>query len=442
MKKIFFVFIIVVVFNSIFFPFSLWSRYVKDVFIISVDTLRRDFVGIYNDKVVYTPNIDKLLRNSLFFSNARTVEPLTAPSFASLFTGVYPHEHGVTRNGIRFSEQIDSLPKVLSKVGYTTVAVISNWVLNSRISGFDKHFDFYLEPFSTNRWIVGFKESSAEIITNRSIQFLKNRQELEPIFMWIHYSDPHAPYRYKGYLPALKKFAFPRDARGRYASEVAFTDFYIGKLLEFLRNGRKNSCTVFVVDHGENLGEHNYWGHGRHLWEESLRIPMGINCQGVVDSSVIDHFALILDIPNTLLGILGAKGKVLGHGINWWEVVSYKGGRNPRKVTLYQAHKGAVQRKSKSTIRRARIKGLLELGIIDSEGTKIVYRIKDKKIRVVNLNKEKESNIYKRLDDMKDRIYPYLREVIRDLAAFDESSPPPLLDEENYRVLETLGYVD
>ena len=179
----------------IFLTLSLWGGTPENIVLITVDTLRADHLSAYGYHRETSPNLDRLLRQSALFEQARTVEPLTAPSLASMLTSIYPHQHGATRNGMPIYSGLPSLTKEFQKQGYQTAAFVGNWTLRDGISGLGEHFQTYREVFTRKRWLGLFlSESTAEDLSDAALKWLE--QPTRPFFLWVHYADPHAPYRY------------------------------------------------------------------------------------------------------------------------------------------------------------------------------------------------------------------------------------------------------
>ena len=109
----------------------------------------------------------------------------------------------------------------------------------------------------------------------------------------MHYVEPHAPYRlqedFAGRLGIhVGKSEVPRQ--DRYDTEIAFTDQQVGRLLATVERDpwlAANTLIVFAADHGESLGEHSYWGHGRNLYEPTLRIPLGFVWPGRIKPGTV-----------------------------------------------------------------------------------------------------------------------------------------------------------
>ena len=170
------------------------------VVLITIDTLRTDRLSCYGYERPTSPNIDRLLDHGLKFTRARTVEPLTNPALCSMITGVSPHVHAASRNGLRMREGLDSLPKILARAGWRTAAFVGNWTLKDNVSRLGEHFDHYGEVFTRRRWFgLINSEATAEDVTDEAINWaddwLAHHQE-QPFLLWVHYVEPHAPYRF------------------------------------------------------------------------------------------------------------------------------------------------------------------------------------------------------------------------------------------------------
>ena len=320
-----------------------------NVLMLSIDTLRADRVSAYGYERNTTPNMDRWIQGGIQFDTARTVEPLTSPALCSMLTSRHPHQHGSTRNGLRMRPGLDSLPRVLHAAGYRTTAFVGNWTLRDKLSGLGEHFEDYQEVLTRKRWFgLVRSEADASDITERTIGVLESHVETDqqrPFFVWSHYVEPHAPYKlHKRFLPQLGIAAGDkiRDP-DRYDTEVAFVDESIGQVLASLsRLGlEENTIVVLVSDHGESFGEHGYWGHGRNLFEQGLRIPMSITWPGHIRPIRIDAPALNLDLAPTLLGLLNLNAPPVFRGFDWTPVLDGAVADTDR-ITRYEAHRGAV----------------------------------------------------------------------------------------------------
>ena len=418
-----------------------------NVLIVTVDTLRTDRLGGYGYERNTSPNLDKLMREGVRFTQARTIEPLTGPALCSMLTSRYPHEHGASRNGLRLRSGMASLPKVLQAHGYRTSAFVGNWTLRDKLSGLAEHFEFYEEILSRRRWFgLSRGEATAEDLNDAFAEWLADhtsRHADRPFMAWVHYVEPHAPYRnnrdFHGQLGF--KRGTKLGAKGRYDTEVAAVDAAIGELLEIA--GKKidldDTLIVFASDHGESLGEHGYWGHGRHLYEPTLSIPMAIRWPGHVRRSTVDAPALLIDLAPTILGLIERGVGVPFAGFDWSTV--FDGAEPPEdRVTRYQAHRGAVLTKHDSEL--ARKAGLLEVGMIDGN-RKEIFRLEKNRRWVFDLNADpKELQSLSKIHEYPtEGLLAWMRSVFDGLDEFDHTIPAPL-DEESAEALRSLGYLD
>lgn len=165
-------------------------------------------------------------------------------------------------------------------------------------------------------------EQFADKATNKAINWLHKNKE-KNFFLWIHYFDPHFPYYEHSDLHNL---SFKLKKKGekkrlnktkyiiyRYDREIAFADFYIGRLFDVIKKWNLESDTIiiFTADHGESLGEHDYTGHGKYLCEPSLYIPLIIkHPEKILEGKTIKREVSLLDIMPTILDFLDIPTKI------------------------------------------------------------------------------------------------------------------------------------
>ncbi|HNR36009.1 MAG TPA: sulfatase [Candidatus Hydrogenedentes bacterium] len=277
-----------------------------NVVLLSVDTLRADYLGCYGYPHPSSPVLDAFATEGLLFEDCVCEVPLTLPSFGCMFSGLYPRTTGTTKNGLRMPETKPLITEVFKKAGYQTFCVQSNWPLKGRLSGLDRGFDVYNDEFEQKRWGFMLGERNAEQVTAAGLEILGQRDPAKPFFLWIHYSDPHAPYEMHKKFNVLGQSPGslePRErVRAKYASEVAFTDYHIGRFLAALPG--ENTFVMFVADHGESLFEHNYLGHGRRIFQTNLHVPFILRGPGIAPGRSKSPVC-VLDVAPTLLGMGG-----------------------------------------------------------------------------------------------------------------------------------------
>ena len=323
------------------------SKY--NVILISIETLRSDHLGRYGYNRNTSPNIDQLAKEAIFFENAYTPWPKTTPSFAALFTGLYPFKTGIERIAPQqyLNDRLILLTEILNEHGFTTEGLNANMVLKD--SNFNQGFDR-----------LQHKNLQAHELTKIAIKTLKQLKENRFLY-WVHYKDPHAPYKplkkynrifindhlykqkVKNVPPDKKKlkllkgipvegidaydesriWSITRLSVGRgikkkvlkntiaqYDAEIKFTDHHIGILLREIKAMGlfKNSIIVLWGDHGESLGDHDYYfSHGRFPYNTCLKIPLMIYHPKIKPISVKTVVSLI-DLFPTLLDLLGIQG--------------------------------------------------------------------------------------------------------------------------------------
>ena len=402
------------------------------IVLITVDTLRPDHLSRYGYARATSPAIDRLLASSIEFTDARTVEPLTSPALGSMLVSLPPHVHGATRNGIPMSPVAESLPLELRRHGYRTGAFVSNWVLAEKACGFATHFDRYEERFDRKRWFgFALDEGSAGNVADAALRWI-DEDPARPFFAWLHFSEPHAPYRLHARF--ADRLGIPRllpKARDRYDTEIAAVDDAVDDLLsELARRGLLDGRIIvaFASDHGEAFGEHGEKGHGRHLWDTTLRIPMAVWWPGELQPRTVEAPATILDLAPTLLGLLGFPVPAAFQGFDW----SGESEPAPLRRLFFEAHKSAVLLGDRSA---ARAGGLLELAVLD-RGIKTVTRLTDGGVFSHDLDADPDEL---RPLERAHALPPVLLELVRQRLG-TAKTPPPLGDELARR-LRSLGYL-
>ncbi len=270
--------------------------------LVTIDTLRADRLGCYGNSKIETPNLDKIAKNGALFENAVTHTPLTAPSHASMFTGLYPTAHKVRdTGGFVLEASHKTLAAILQEQGWDTAAFVGSSVLKKHF-GFDQGFEVYDDemPKADSRSVAGESaERRAGEVVNKATAWLTS-QSGKPFFLWVHVFDPHSPYD----PPA----PFRERYRSRlYDGEVAYTDRQLGRL--FAAVARKSADTLIAVlsDHGESLSEHGEYTHGVFLYDSTLRIAFLLAGPGVPAGLRVKQQARGIDLLPTLLELLGGK---------------------------------------------------------------------------------------------------------------------------------------
>ena len=216
--------------------------------LVTIDSQRADRLGCYGSASAETPNLDKLAQRGVLFENAVAQAPLTAPSHASILTGVYPTVHKVRdTGGFILQPSSTTLAEILQLRGWDTAAFVGASVLKKGF-GFGQGFNVYDDrmPRPDGNRAVEFPERRAEEVVDRAIGWLGS-QSGKPFFLWTHVFDPHSPYD-----PPPQ---YRETYRGRlYDGEVAYTDRQLGRLFDAVARKAPLEQTLIVVmaDHGES----------------------------------------------------------------------------------------------------------------------------------------------------------------------------------------------
>jgi arylsulfatase A-like enzyme/Tfp pilus assembly protein PilF len=238
------------------------------ILLVTLDTTRADAIG--PEAVgLQTPAFDALAARGLRFRQAYATAPETLPSHSSILTGLYPAGHGIHENARRLAAAHPLVAERLKQAGYRTAAFVSAFVLARRF-GLARGFDVYDDALP-----AGAGERDARETTERALAYLDRQAGPQPLFLWVHYFDPHAPYA----PPAPFRSRFSRDP---YRGEVAAMDEQLGRLAQaFEQRARGASALVIVADHGEGRGDHGESRHGNLLYQATMHVPLLLVGPGV-----------------------------------------------------------------------------------------------------------------------------------------------------------------
>jgi|GEM_PF-200858 len=301
-----------------------------NVILISIDTLRADHLGCYGYERNTSPNIDKLAKEGVLFTDTFSPTSSTLPSHMSMLTSLYPVRHRLCsqRLGIiqSLNPSIITLSDLLRKNNYFTGAFTGGAYLSSKF-GFSKGFDFYYEDVGST-----VRKDSALKLFKYTSNWLKNNHE-KKFFLFLHTYQVHAPYfcpepynlMYLNKNAKLKE-AYMREILGYqkyrkltdnereniislYDGEIRYTDEYFIKLLvdELKKlNIYDKTMIIFTSDHGEEFYEHKGWLHEHSLYNELIEVPLIIKFPySKYKDKKIENTVRIIDIIPTILQELG-----------------------------------------------------------------------------------------------------------------------------------------
>lgn len=307
-----------------------------DIVVIVVDTLRRDRLGTYGDTTATTPAIDRLAEDGIRYDGAVSTAPWTTPSVASLLTSRMPSQLGILTGRTQLPDDATLLSELLGPAGYATAGVISHTYCGSRWN-FDQGFDVFDES-----GVGPPKAATGATVTDRALAILAEHPE--PLFLFVHYFDPHFPYiehpgltaprsaDYAGPIHAGMRIVRMRKLASRltdadraeldrlYAGEVRYTDQQIDRLLRGLREAKRYDDALIVLthDHGEALGDHGRIGHTGRLYGELVAAPLIVKYPGGQPRGADPRPASLLDVVPTVAAALDLElpPGALGHPLS------------------------------------------------------------------------------------------------------------------------------
>ncbi len=279
-----------------------------DVILLTLDTLRGDRWGALGDPSARTPHLDRISRGGRLAFEGRAPAPLTLPSHVSMMTGLPPAIHGVRDNGIfRLApEGATTVAEEYQRAGWTTAAFVSAYPLVARF-GLDRGFDVYLDGLGQDAEAAEhLRERDAEATVDRAERWLGGAQSPpadEPLFLWLHFFDPHAEYRPPGqWIDVLPD---------GYRAEVAYLDHEIGRFLRVHGDRRSGRSVRLLIasDHGESLGDGGEATHGVLVRLSAIRVPIVV-CTSTYAPALDDRPVPLERVAATLAGLAGIEAEL------------------------------------------------------------------------------------------------------------------------------------
>ncbi len=437
-----------------------------DIIVISLDTLRRDAVGSWNDDPrVQTPNLDRIAKTAVVFDDAWAQIPFTLPSHMSVFTGLYPDVHGVDRKKSRLADGVPTLSTLLHDAGYNTIGVVTNLWMKGEF-GFDRGFDHYQR--------LPYGLVYADRVNQRAFELVDQRQDSEePMFLFVHYIDPHSDFHNvetntlpyyappddlaaTGIEPDSREFcdddgncatefllAADRDRRPLdpetinriallYSRGVSYLDRQIGDLVRGLeaRGLWDDAVVVIMSDHGEEFREHGLFIHIQ-PYVENLAIPLMIKLPRGDSAGVrIGDSVQTIDVLPTLLEFADLPSPTHLQGASLLPVIA---GRRPPSPEAFGRDKLDRQRFALRSGRYTLIHHL-ETGI-----SELYDREQDpaEQLNIAHRHPERVADLRTRVLD----IVSANRKLAAAMAASTESAIDLLTDEETAK-LRAIGYLE
>jgi len=297
------------------------ERTPPSIVLVTIDTIRADHLGAYGYFRDTSPVFDGFAAEGVLFERAYAPMATTLPVHVSLLTGTTTLRHGVKGNFGTTLQALDgamglrTFAQVLRGLGYETAAFVSATPLK-RHTGIDAGFVHFDQPSAKRRRAAG--------TTDRALAWLDIAASMRPIFLWVHYFDPHDPYDppepfdasfradadLRGFLRALglSEWDDPEIQRinDLYDGEILYTDGQLGRLFAALREAGlwDESAVVVAGDHGEGLGQRDWLEHGR-IYDEHIRVPLVIRLpDGEGRGRRSARLASLVDVVPTLVAAL------------------------------------------------------------------------------------------------------------------------------------------
>ena len=341
-----------------------------DVILVSIDTLRADHLGAYGHAPTITPAMDRVAREGVVFERGLAASPWTMPSVASIHTGLPTERHGAgmpTGAGPTFQlragldNKFTTLAERFAAAGYRTRAVIANSFAGAQF-GMGQGFQEMANPFEggmmaammrdlpLTRLIVNltppekFGDYRASGVTDTALNWLADPADT-PLFLWVHYVDPHVPYTADPSLldpivladmmhatqPAPRDdgtivgevfvsteavrsgmlWLGPKDRERLqqiYAGEVGYLDKHVGRLFDVLRerSAKRRVVAALTADHGEEFWDHGHFEHGHDYYRELTHVPLVFwGPETVPGARRVGGVVGLVDIGPTLLDMAG-----------------------------------------------------------------------------------------------------------------------------------------
>ena len=352
----------------------------RNAILISLDTLRPDFLSCYGHARETSPSLDALARAGVRFADVTAAAPWTLPSHASMFTGLYPAHHGVKSHETRLPEAIQTVAEELRDAGFATMAVVNTHNIGAPQfqlqQGFQR-FSYVQELVEDSRKRLRTPNGGENVIAQAK-EFLTQREAGKPFFLFLHFYDAHTDFTpedefrqrfvepYAGKLDGRSQQLDGVRKRGEvlsaadltflqqmYEAEIAQLDELLGRFFVWLSEQHLADDTLIVItsDHGEEFQEHGGLLHGRSQYQEVMRVPLLLKGPGLPAGAVVETPVNGVDVTPTLLAALGVRSTQARDGIDL--APGWSGGSLPARTFYAEAdHNNRIGNKTVSDIKK------------------------------------------------------------------------------------------
>jgi len=448
---------------ALIFPGCRESRKKVPIILITLDTVRADHLSVYGYFRDTTPFLKDFSEQCVTFNQAYTSIPLTLPSHLGLFSSHYPIQHSIDTNYKALGKwRYPLLAEVLRGNKYKTCAIVASIVLK-REFGLDRGFKTYQDShFEQTIRIPVIKDGKekvweqkkrrAEDVVRRAKYWLEDDNHKDKkFFLWLHFWDAHTPYD----LPPDYEREFADDAQFRkylednayllpedypqvneYDNSIRYLDEQLKNFFKYLDDEGilSKSLVIITADHGEGLGQHKWYKHGKHLYQGAVHIPLLIKFpNGRWAGKKIDSPVNLIDIAPTILDYLRIKDSLHSQGKSLLPLINDKV-KDIRECEFLQRQ--GYKEKPEEEVndwepgkKYGALCGDWKI-IYSTEAEPELYSLKSDPLELKNLAKDEPQ----KYADLKKKIDFYLSLEDRSLAGTAEVS------EEMKKKLEALGY--
>jgi choline-sulfatase len=289
------------------------------VFIYLIDALRADHLHCYGYDRQTSPNIDEFTKDAVLYENCFSNASWTRSSVASILTGVYPYKHLAKDTLDRLSNDIEILPEILKKAGYTTIYITTNAVVSEEF-GFNQGNDYY----------SCFQGSPSSVVNSALLSLLNDHRDIleTPVFAYLHTLDPHEPYTPEEPFQKFCSKDTTRDGLGfsknilkkkeqntlspddlnyieaLYDGEILQNDSSFGEFIGYLKKAElyDDSLIILIADHGEEFYEHGGFFHGTTIYNEEVHVPLIIKYPENTHAGMrVEGYVTQVDVLPTIL---------------------------------------------------------------------------------------------------------------------------------------------
>ncbi len=338
-----------------------------NILLITIDSLRADHLGCYGYYRRTSPYIDAIAAEGTLCEHIFCSGIPTHPSYTTLYTGQHPITHGIVSHGgsARLATTTPVLPELFLDAGYTTCAL--DTMMRDRL-WFGRGYEYYIDP--ALRYKLRLNVTGDEL-NARAIPWLRSHAN-EPIFLFLHYWDPHTPYappeRYRHLfysgnptnpnnhslddwwqhpLGDLARNTWLHTAEGPvtdaeyvvalYDQEIRCVDDNVGQLIAALDELKlaERTLVVILADHGESMTEHGIFFEHHGLYDCTLRVPLIARWPGRVPSGLrIPQMFQFHDIAPTLLEAAGLSVPATMEGRSFWRLLTGQNQESGREAIV------------------------------------------------------------------------------------------------------------